>query len=67
MSTKAQVGAMSTADKPKKPVEDVPPAKPSAPAPKPSPKPAPAPDGNTPVDVQQTQEEHDRAKPHDQA
>jgi len=65
MSTKAQVGAVSTADKPKKPAADEPAPKP-APKPTPPTNPAPEPDGNTPVDVQQTQEELDRARPHDQ-
>ena len=53
--TKAQVGAVSTQDH-KKPTE----------APAPPPKPADVPDGNTPVDVQQTQAEHDQKRPIDQ-
>ena len=65
MSTKTQVVTMSAADK-KKPVVDEPAPKP-APKPAPPKKPAPEPDGNTPVDVQQTQEELDRARPADQA
>ena len=54
MTTKAKVGAISTEDKK--------PTKPEAEAPKP----VDVPDGNTPVDRQETQEEHDSRRPIDQ-
>jgi len=54
----AKVGAISTEDH-KKPEPD----KKPAPA---DPTPADAPDGNTPVDRQETQDEHDARRPIDQ-
>jgi len=62
MSTKAQVGAMSTADH-KKPAAD-PKPDPKKPA---APHPAPETDPNAPLNPQPTQADRDRQRPPDQA